>query len=196
MLTRTVFRRPSRTGYQKHPWWPLSTTTRGVANPTISSVIARYKFSWHHPERRKLNSNMDEATRSQHSLYHRLVANEVTAFATNLWSPEELYLTGLALTFLLLTLKSQLIHFFRIFLHPRDITFKLLRESTSYFGYDPRRCFDASHSADRLRTRVSELKEQSNAIANGTTDVERERRSARTSATTVSHSVFQKFPSR
>ena len=41
---------------------------------------------------------------------------------------------------------ARLIHFFRIFLDPRDITFELLEESTSYFGYNPRRCFEASSS--------------------------------------------------
>ena len=46
---------------------------------------------------------------------------------------------------------------FRIFLHPRDISFELLKESTSYFGHNPRRCFDASTSESQLqrqKTRV------------------------------------------
>ena len=117
-----------------------------------------------------------------------------TSFATNLWSPEELLLTGLVLAFPLSTLESRLIRSFRIFLYPHDIRFKLLRESTTYFGYDPRRCFNASHSADRLRISKSRLLEQIKDIANGTIDVMRELQSARTGASTVSHSVFQIFP--
>ena len=33
---------------------------------------------------------------------------------------------------------------------PADISLKLLRESTSYFGYNPRRCFQASVFVDKL----------------------------------------------
>jgi hypothetical protein len=49
---------------------------------------------------------------------------------------------------------ARLIHFFRIFLHPRDITFKLLRKSTSYFGYSSRQCFNASYSETRLKAKT------------------------------------------
>ena len=52
---------------------------------------------------------------------------------------------------------ARLVHFFRIFLHPRDITFKLLKKSTSYFGYNPRRCFDASYSVTRLKAKTEEV---------------------------------------
>src|SRR6266852_5596690 len=49
---------------------------------------------------------------------------------------------------------ARLIHFFRIFLHPFDITFNVLRKSTSYFGCNPRECFDASYSATRLNAKT------------------------------------------
>ena len=39
----------------------------------------------------------------------------------------------------------------RIFLNPDDLTLKLLRSSTSYFGYNPRQCFGASLSARYLK---------------------------------------------
>jgi hypothetical protein len=35
---------------------------------------------------------------------------------------------------------------FRIFLHSCDLTYARLKESTSYFGLSPRRCFHASRS--------------------------------------------------
>ena len=48
---------------------------------------------------------------------------------------------GLSIAF-----NTRLMPLCRIFLHPFDLSFKLLRESTSYFGYNPRRCFEASLS--------------------------------------------------
>src|SRR5882672_650828 len=38
----------------------------------------------------------------------------------------------------------------RIFLHRVDVSFRLLTQSTSYFGYNPRQCFRASASDHRL----------------------------------------------
>ena len=46
---------------------------------------------------------------------------------------------------------------FRIFLHPRDISFELLKESTSYFGHNPRRCFHASTSESQLERQKSRV---------------------------------------
>jgi hypothetical protein len=43
-------------------------------------------------------------------------------------------------------LGSRLTQFFRIFLHPRDITNTRLKESTSYFGFSPRQFFHSSRS--------------------------------------------------
>ena len=84
-------------------------------------------------------------------------------------------------------------HFFRIFLHPFDISFKLLRESTLYFGYNPRLCFNAAHSVD-----VFEMKEE---VMLQIRDVSVEESnispllcSSRTGDSDVSHSIFVKFP--
>src|SRR6266852_1721190 len=55
---------------------------------------------------------------------------------------------------------ARLIHFFRIFLHPFDITFNVLRKSTSYFGCNPRECFDASYSATRLNAKTVRARAQ------------------------------------
>ena len=41
-------------------------------------------------------------------------------------------------------------HFFRMFLHPLDISPELLKESTLYLGYNPRRCFYSASSMERL----------------------------------------------
>jgi hypothetical protein len=43
------------------------------------------------------------------------------------------------------------------FLHARDITFKLLRKSTSCFGYNPHRFFDASYSVTRVEAKTEEV---------------------------------------
>jgi len=42
-----------------------------------------------------------------------------------------------------------------------DTTFKLLRESTSYFGYNPRQCFDASFSVKSLRAKTEAVMRRS-----------------------------------
>ena len=52
---------------------------------------------------------------------------------------------------------ARLIHFFRIFLYPDDINFKLLRKSTLYCGYNPRECFRASYSVTGLEAKMSEV---------------------------------------
>ena len=39
----------------------------------------------------------------------------------------------------------------RVFLHPKDLPFKVLKESTIYFGHNPRRCFEASTSEKELQ---------------------------------------------
>src|SRR6266567_8066446 len=69
--------------------------------------------------------------------------SSVTKLAVNLWSYEELLLTGLVLS---IVFSTRLMPLCRIFLHLFDLSFKLLRKSTSYFGYNPRRCFVASSS--------------------------------------------------
>ena len=52
---------------------------------------------------------------------------------------------------------ARLIHFFRVFLHACDVTFKLLRESTLYFGHNPRQCFDASYPQARLEAKKGDV---------------------------------------
>src|SRR5712675_3657351 len=45
----------------------------------------------------------------------------------------------------------------RTFLYHDDLPFKLLRESTTYFGCNPRRCFEASSSVDKLKDRMNSV---------------------------------------
>ncbi|KAF8262318.1 hypothetical protein EI94DRAFT_1789026 [Lactarius quietus] len=62
----------------------------------------------------------------------------ISQFAIKLWSRKELLLTGL-------------------FLHPSNLSLKLLEESTSYFGFNPRACFEAALSVkkmDRTKSKV------------------------------------------
>jgi hypothetical protein len=70
-----------------------------------------------------------------------------TELAIELWSEKELFLTGLVLA---LPINTRLKPLCRIFLNRFDLPFKLLRESTSYFGYNPRQCFGASLSVSNL----------------------------------------------
>ncbi|KAF8273634.1 hypothetical protein EI94DRAFT_1676237 [Lactarius quietus] len=55
----------------------------------------------------------------------------ISQFAIKLWSRKELLLTGL-------------------FLHPSNLSLKLLEESTSYFGFNPRACFEAALSVKKM----------------------------------------------
>src|SRR5260221_12912618 len=89
---------------------------------------------------------------------------------------------------------SQLMHFFRIFLYPLDISPELLKKSTSYFGYNPRRCFNSAIS-------VKKLEETKEAIKSRITDVSSEQsnmvqllHSSRTGDSSVSHSIFEISP--
>ncbi len=84
--------------------------------------------------------------------------------------------------------------FFRIFLHPNDIPLELLRVSTSYFGYNPRRCFDASYSAKILEQTIGTIKEQIEDVAEGMIDISNVLQRLKTGASDVSHMVFQLSP--
>ncbi len=84
--------------------------------------------------------------------------------------------------------------FFRIFLHPNDIPLELLRVSTSYFGYNPRRCFDASYSAKILEETVGTIKERIEDVAEGMIDISNVLQRLKTGASDVSHTVFQLSP--
>ncbi len=61
-----------------------------------------------------------------------------------------------------------LIHFFSLFLHPLDLTFRRLKESVSYFGNNPRRCFVASQSESKLRQLREEIQNKIRSIPPGT----------------------------
>ena len=47
--------------------------------------------------------------------------------------------------------------FFRIFLNRRDLTYERLKESTSYFGLNPRLCFNASIAGDALNQLTQDI---------------------------------------
>ncbi len=89
---------------------------------------------------------------------------------------------------------ARLIHFFRIFLHHNDITFKLLRESTSYFGYNPRLCFNASDSAATLKEKIWEIEMRIEDVAEGMNDISNILYKLRTSTSDAPYMVFQLFP--
>jgi hypothetical protein len=78
-----------------------------------------------------------------------------------------------------------------MFLHPRDVTFKLLRKSTAYFGYIPRRCFDASYSESRLKAKTEEVLARIREIGGATSSILQALNSYRIGADTLSHKIFQ-----
>ncbi len=88
---------------------------------------------------------------------------------------------------------ARLIHFFRIFLHPYDITFRLLRESTSYSGYNPRQCFNASLSAKTLEDKTREAEMRIASVVNEDKILVMINR-LQTGASDVPCTVFQLFP--
>jgi len=84
-------------------------------------------------------------------------------------------------------------HFFSIFLHPQDLTFTRLRESVSYFGFNPRRCFGASQSESNLLqlTQAIENKIRSVSMTVGILTL----LNAAYTSRGVSHSIFELAPS-
>ena len=83
----------------------------------------------------------------------------------------------------------------RIFLHRHDLSFKLLRESTSYFGYNPRQCFDASSSAAKLTAKKSQVASRiSVATSRPSYDIIQLLRNTRGGGSDVSHTIFQISP--
>src|SRR5260221_8405793 len=85
---------------------------------------------------------------------------------------------------------NQLMHFFRIFLHPFDISFKMLRESTLYFGYNPCLCFNAAHSVNVLERKKKEVMLQVQDVAGKEGNIPRLLDSARNGGQSVSHTFF------
>ncbi|EDR10192.1 uncharacterized protein LACBIDRAFT_293779 [Laccaria bicolor S238N-H82] len=62
--------------------------------------------------------------------------NWVSRRITTLWSPQELFLTGM-------------------FLAPPDLSYSRLQELTSYFGFNPRDCFHAPPSITEVTARIA-----------------------------------------
>jgi hypothetical protein len=89
---------------------------------------------------------------------------------------------------------ARLIHFFRIFLHRGDIKFKLLRESTSYFGYNPCRCFDASRSVIRLEAKKQQVLRKIKSIAGNTSHIVDVLILYQLDAYALYHTIFQLSP--
>jgi hypothetical protein len=81
----------------------------------------------------------------------------------------------------------------RIFLHEDDFRFELLRESTSYFGYNPRRCFRAS-SIKKLNTEKTEVAEAINTAGDHIKEIFDLVHGARSGNLPVSHKIFQISP--
>jgi len=86
-----------------------------------------------------------------------------------------------------------LIRFFSIFLHPLDLTFRRLRESVSYFGYNPRRCFMASQSESNLRQLGEEIQNKIRCIPPDTSILTLLNGAFMTRG--VCHSIFELAPS-
>jgi len=81
-------------------------------------------------------------------------------------------------------------HFFRIFLHPFDISFKMLRESTLYFGYNPCLCFNAAHSVNVLERKKEEVMLQVQDVAGKEGNIPRLLSSSLDGGQSVSHTIF------
>jgi len=111
--------------------------------------------------------------------------------AINLWSQKELLIAGLVLVLLF---NTRLMSLCRIFLQRVNLPFKLLRESTSYCGYNPRQCFTASSSAASLYE-MKHLVASAIREAAMKSNFEQLFRDARSGTLEVSHRIFQNFPS-
>src|SRR5260221_2009650 len=84
-------------------------------------------------------------------------------------------------------------HFFRIFLHPLDISPELLMKSTSYFGYNPRRCFNSAHSV-RLLEAKKVVRSRITGVRSNQSNMVKLLHSTRTGDCDVSHSIFEISP--
>ena len=84
-------------------------------------------------------------------------------------------------------------HFFRIFLYPFDISLELLRESTLYFGYNPRLCFNAAHSVGVLKMKTEEVMSRIRDVPVRRINIPRLLHSCQL-GDSISHSIFVFFP--
>ena len=116
----------------------------------------------------------------------------VTQLVVYLWTHKEVLLTGLVSPSI--AFDTQLMPLRRIFLTPSDLSFKLLLEATSYFGYNPRRCFDASLSVANMETNIEDLKTLIKDAPNSSYNIIQLVHKSRTGGSTISHRIFQIFP--
>jgi hypothetical protein len=85
-------------------------------------------------------------------------------------------------------------HFFRIFLHPFDISPRLLWESTSYFGCNLCLCLTSARSIDVLESTKEDVISRIRDVAAQEGDILQLLRSSRTDDSDVSHSIFEISP--
>jgi hypothetical protein len=81
-----------------------------------------------------------------------------------------------------------------MFLHPLDISFNLLKKSTSYFGYNPRLCFDSALSVQSLEYNVAQALSAIKNVPFDSTNIVQLENSSRTGDSAVSHSIFAISP--
>jgi len=122
----------------------------------------------------------------------------ITQLVIQLWSDKELFLTGSVLALLLSrAFVTRLMPLYRIFLYPIDLPFRLLKESTLYFGHNPRRCLTVSSSASKLedqRVHVSDSITDAVTKASTSDDLMQLLRKTRKGGSNISHTIFQNFP--
>src|SRR5260221_7209555 len=85
-------------------------------------------------------------------------------------------------------------HFFRTFLYPVDISPKLLKESTLYFGYNPRRCFYSASSMQKLHETKDVVQSRITGVASEHSNMVQFLYSSRRGDAGVSHSVYAISP--
>jgi hypothetical protein len=85
-------------------------------------------------------------------------------------------------------------HFFRIFLHPLDISVELLKESTGYFGYNPRLCFNAAQSVQALESKKGEVMFRIINVADEERNTSQLLHLHQRGNSDVSHLIFVNFP--
>ena len=96
--------------------------------------------------------------------------------------------------FKVISFNVRLIYFVRIFLYPFDISLKLLRESTSYFGYNPRICFTSACSVASLEASKEKVRGRIRDVAIKQSNISQLMRTSRNDDSDVSHSIFQISP--
>jgi len=89
---------------------------------------------------------------------------------------------------------ARLIRFFRIFLYPFDISLKLLSLSTSYFGYNPRLCFNTARAVGVLETKKEVVMSRIRDVAGKESNISQLLHSTRRGNSDVSHSIFELSP--